>query len=152
MGVLNSFGSNLLGSGINSLVGSIFGKSGQQRAADSAAYNSYLFNQYLQNPDAATKKFSKNSDLNNEQFQSWVNSQTGAHLTGAQNEQNQFNADQAQLQRDWEERMSSTQYQRGVADMQAAGINPAMAMGNGASPASTPSGSSASGSVCAGAS
>lgn len=55
-----------------------------------------------------------------------------------------FNAAEAQKQRDWEEQMSSTAYQRGTEDMQAAGLNPAMMYANGANPASTPSGSSAS--------
>lgn len=59
------------------------------------------------------------------------------------NQTNQFNAEQAQIQRDWEERMSNTSYQRAMADMEAAGLNPLMAANLGG--ASTPSGSSASG-------
>lgn len=65
-----------------------------------------------------------------------------------------FNAEQAQKQMDFQERMANTQYQRSVADMQAAGINPAMAFGgiagasaSGAMAQSTPAaGSAASGS------
>lgn len=92
---------------------------------------------------------------------SWL--QSGS-LTGAEREQNAFNAQQAQLQRDaslsalgiqnnfnaleaeknrqFQANMSNTSYQRAVADMQAAGINPALAMGNGG--AVMPSGSTAS--------
>lgn len=55
--------------------------------------------------------------------------------------QNAFNASQAQLQRDFEERMSNTAYQRAAADMRAAGFNPALAFSSGG--ASTPSGASA---------
>lgn len=57
-------------------------------------------------------------------------------------EQNAFNAEQAQLNRDFQERMSNTSWQRGVADMQSAGMNSAMAYSQGG--ASVPSGSSAS--------
>lgn len=59
-----------------------------------------------------------------------------------QNREMEFNAREAQKQRDYEERLSNTAYQRAVKDMQAAGINPLMAYSQGGAP--VPSGSSAS--------
>lgn len=74
----------------------------------------------------------------------WFRGTTGAELTGAQREANAFSANEAEKQRAWEQQMSNTSYQRGVVDMQNAGLNPALMYGSGASGASTPSGSNAS--------
>lgn len=52
-------------------------------------------------------------------------------------EQNQFNAEQAQIAREYNQQMDNTKYQRQVADMQAAGVNPALAMHGGVSTQAT---------------
>lgn len=67
---------------------------------------------------------------------------TGSSMTGAEKEamtaEQNYNAEQAEIGRQWEERMANTQYQRSVADMQSAGLNPAMMYGS-AGASSTPS-------------
>lgn len=63
-------------------------------------------------------------------WQSMSDATTGAHLTGAQQEANAFEADQAQKQMQFQQQMRDSQYQSTVSDMKAAGINPALAMSN----------------------
>lgn len=57
---------------------------------------------------------------------------------------NDFTAEEAEKQRNWEEKMSNSAYQRAVKDMQKAGLNPAAMYGGSAQMASTPGGASAS--------
>lgn len=54
-------------------------------------------------------------------------------------QQMQFSADQAQINRDYQTNMSNTAYQRASADMQKAGLNPMMMFGSGGA-ASSPGG------------
>lgn len=73
----------------------------------------------------------------------WFGSDTAAKNTQAniamQRETNEMNIAEAQKNRDFQQQMSNTAFQRSSADMQQAGLNPMMMFGSGG-PASTPGG------------
>lgn len=60
------------------------------------------------------------------------------------NRQMEFNAEQAQKQREWEEHMRATAYQTAVKDMEAAGLNPILAVTGGGIQTGSGSGGAAS--------
>lgn len=119
---------------------------GDRRPSDSStgtpsSSQSTLINEYRQSQNSGISKFFGSlTDL----IPALVNRITAGELTGAEREQNAFNAQQAEIDRQFQADMANTQYQRGVADMREAGVNPALAIGNGG--AAAPSGSTASGS------
>lgn len=74
----------------------------------------------------------------------WLKGTTGSGLTNAEVQQNAWNSQEAAINRDWQEQMDATKYQRQTQDMVAAGLNPAMLYGGTSSPSAL-SGSAASG-------
>lgn len=117
LGVAGTIFGGPIGGAIGGAVGGFIDSSGAQSTANSATSSQNQFNvAQTQAQDA----FSNDQRLQTQDF----------------------NASQAQVNRDYQTQMSNTAYQRATADMKAAGLNPMLAYSQGG--ASQPSGSSAS--------
>lgn len=113
-----------------------------------AAGLDYVFNNAGYNGSATSNNdanISNNNALSG--LREWLNSLLTNDVQFAR-ENRKFNAEEAQKLRDWQERMSNTSYQRAMADMKKAGLNPILAYQQGG--ASVPGGSAASFSTSAG--
>lgn len=79
-------------------------------------------------------------NANNIAREDWLRGEQSAQL--AFQRESEFNAAEAQKNRDWQERLANTEIQRRMADLKKSGLNPVLAYTQGG--ASTPGGSTAS--------